>query len=127
MTPFAGAATAAVSIAPVTGTAALRRFRDLAEEFRRAARDGDAEGMGAILAERCALLGSLGAGDPGPDPARINALKEILDVDRESEAILERRRSEIRDELAALGQDRRGLHGYGAGDARAAWRIDERR
>jgi hypothetical protein len=104
---------------------ALRRFRDLAEEFRRAARSGDAEGMGAILAERRALLGTL-TGGGGSDPARAAALREILDLDRESEAILERRRGEIRDELLALGRGKRGLHGYGAGTAGASKWIDER-
>lgn len=113
-----GATTAATSRSCDVLSAALRRFRLLAEEFLRAARSGDAEGMGVILAERRALLGTLGADDPGGDPARIRALREILDLDRESEAILERRRSEVRDELAALG--------HGGGHARASSRIDER-
>ena len=68
----------------------------------------------------------MAADDPGRDPARASALREILELDRESEAILERRRSEIRDELVALGQARRGFHGHGAGDTRASSRIDER-
>jgi hypothetical protein len=105
---------------------ALRRFRALAEEFHRAARRGDAEGMGAILAERRALLGTLGEVRALPDPECERALREILDLDRESETILERRRAEMREELAALGQGRRGLHGSGGGGARAANRIDER-
>jgi hypothetical protein len=105
---------------------ALRRFRALAEDFRRAARRGDAEGMGAILAERRALLGTLGGDGAPPDPERERALREILDLDRESETILERRRSEMREELVGLGQGRRGLHGYGGGGGRASNRIDER-
>jgi hypothetical protein len=104
---------------------ALARLRSLALEFRQAARSGDPEGMGEILAERQSVLGALATPD-GPDPERARALQEILDLDRESEAILERRRAEIRDELTALGQGRRGLHGYGRDAARASNWIDER-
>lgn len=104
----------------------LARLRSLALGFREAARSGDHEGMSAILAERRSVLSRLATAGGGPDPERVRALREILDLDRESETILERQRTEIRDELVALGQGGRGLRGYGRDAACASNWIDER-
>lgn len=103
----------------------LERFRSLARRFRCAAECGDIEEMDALLTERRRLLLRLQE-RPGGGTSREGLLVEILACDRESEAILEEQRAQLRKELVTLGRGRRGLSAYGPGDrTRAKW-IDER-
>lgn len=106
----------------------LERFRALARSFREAVESGDLEAMDRILSERRGLLA--GVEDRGPAPTAgedaYTALREILEFDRESEAVLRRQREALRAELVELHAGRRGLEGYRAGHSRAAKWIDER-
>jgi hypothetical protein len=69
-------------------------------------------------------MADLGA-SPALAPQDASRLSEILELDREAERALRDRQSEIRSELMALENGRKGLRGYRAG-AGAPKVIDER-
>lgn len=109
---------------------ALVKFRELARDFRSAAEGGDLSRMEAILAQRRGLVERISAeeGDH-PDGAgsesRRNLLEAILELDRQSEAILRRMHDDLGVELMGLDAGRRGLAGYAGGPGRSAKWIDE--
>jgi hypothetical protein len=104
----------------------LTRFRELAGELRALAGTDDWTAIAAVLDERRHLLGALAA-EHEAAPARADRLLgEIRALDRESEALLVERRSELRREMAALETGRLGLSAYGAKRRAPGKWIDER-
>jgi hypothetical protein len=108
----------------------LDRWSDSTEDLLRAARGGDLGALDGALARRRLLLehlpGQLRAEDDAGRQACRAILAQLLETDREIEAILEQKRDEMGAELAAIGHGRRGLSGYRAGGQKSAKWIDER-
>lgn len=107
----------------------LDRFHELAREFRAAAESGDTGAQERILAERRRLMPLLEA-LPGPRndaerEEREAAYRMILELDREAEAVLERQRKSLGQELLNMDSGRRGLAGYGGAGGRTSKWIDE--
>jgi len=109
----------------------LKRFRELAQAFRSAVENGDTTAQERILTERRRLVSEMERQGPprreGDREARAKILSEILEIDRDAGALLERQRREIGAQLVALEAGKRGLSGYGLGAGRVGKWIDERR
>jgi hypothetical protein len=119
-----------VTVTAETPRALLEQFRELAEEFRRAARDGDLERMDDLLGRRRTLADGLARAKAPRGAAeraeRAELVEAILALDREAEAALRAHQAEIGDALVELSGGRRGLVGYGAGAGSGGKWIDER-
>ncbi|MCA9751597.1 MAG: flagellar protein FliT [Gemmatimonadetes bacterium] len=108
----------------------MNRFRELAQDFRAAAVEGDLERMESVLGRRQQLLGELERlrreTPPSGRAAFHSVVEEILAEDRASEESLLSWRDRLGEALAETTRGRRGLEGYGALHSGAGKWIDER-
>lgn len=109
----------------------LETLERLAREILDAAREQDLEAVDERLGLRRPLLDRLArvvavSAEHGEGATRVRErLAAILDVDRESERLLDAGRAELEAKLGEIAQGRRGLRGY-AGRSPGATRVDER-
>jgi hypothetical protein len=83
--------------------------------------DGDVSGLGAFLAEREALLSAIAATPDLAPRARARLLRDLLGLDADVLATLERGQAATRRALAELAAERRWLRSVAAPAARGAF------
>ena len=81
---------------------------------------GDLDGAVSMLEARGAVLARAGA----PAPADLDAIREVLRLDRDLSGAIRERMLEIRQQAMEAQRGRRALDGYGRGGRAAVSNID---